>query len=172
MPTDVKDSPDPQLDEPFMRAALREAAAAREAGEVPVGAVVVLNNEVIGNGRNSVIGLNDPTAHAEVMALRAAAGTVGNYRLEGATLYSTIEPCPMCAGASVLARIARLVYGAPDPKAGAVDTNFGICTSDKLNHRIRVSSGILEAECRAVIQSFFREKRVEADSEPERCESG
>ncbi|MFY9607592.1 MAG: nucleoside deaminase, partial [Blastocatellia bacterium] len=109
--------------------------------------------------RNAVIGSSDPTAHAEIVALREAARALDNYRLTGATLYSTIEPCAMCAGAIVHSRIERLVYGARDPKAGAVETFFQICSTDFLNHRVMVEGGILEAECRAMIQSFFREKR-------------
>jgi tRNA(adenine34) deaminase len=146
-------------DEVFMREALTEAESAREDGEVPVGAVVVLGGEVIARGRNAVIKSSDPTAHAEVVALREAARAVGNYRLSGATVYSTIEPCAMCAGALVHARIAKLVYGARDSKAGAVDTHFGICTTEFLNHQMSVEGGILEDECRRVLQSFFRERR-------------
>jgi tRNA(adenine34) deaminase len=142
-----------------MRLALGEAEAARQSGEVPVGAIVVLDGKVIGRGRNMVIGSSDPTAHAEIVALRNAANALNNYRLTGAALYSTIEPCAMCAGAIVHARIGRLVYGALDPKAGAVETFFQICSTDFLNHRVIVEGGILEAECRAMIQSFFREKR-------------
>lgn len=159
-------------DEQFMREALAEAQAAWTGGEVPVGAVLVLDGRIVGRGRNRVIAPPDPTAHAEVVALRSAAEAVGNYRLVGSTLYSTIEPCLMCAGAIVHARVQRLVYGAPDPKAGAVDTHFEILTSPQLNHRVEVESGVLEAECRAVLQSFFREKRMGADSDAERCESG
>jgi tRNA(adenine34) deaminase len=157
--------------EEFMRQAIAQAEAAREDGEVPIGAIVVIDGEVKGRGRNAVIGSSDPTAHAEIVALREAARAVGNYRLTGATLYSTIEPCAMCAGAIVHARIERLVYGAKDEKAGAVDTHFGICATDFLNHRVMVESGILETECRQMIQSFFREKRI-ASSHAERCESG
>jgi tRNA(adenine34) deaminase len=146
-------------DDEFMRLALGEAEAARQSGEVPVGAIVVFDGKVIGQGRNMVIGSSDPTAHAEIVALREAASALNNYRLTGATLYSTIEPCAMCAGAIVHARIERLVYGAVDPKAGAVETFFQICSTDFLNHRLIVEGGILEAECRAMIQSFFREKR-------------
>jgi tRNA(Arg) A34 adenosine deaminase TadA len=146
-------------DEEFMRLALLEAEAARIQGEVPVGAIVVFNGEVIARGRNAVIGASDPTAHAEIVALREAAGAIKNYRLTGATLFSTIEPCAMCAGAIVHARIERLVFGASDPKAGAVETFFQICSTDFLNHRVIVKGGILEAESRAMIQSFFREKR-------------
>jgi tRNA(Arg) A34 adenosine deaminase TadA len=147
------------LDEELMREALAEAEAAREDGEVPVGAIVVLGGAIIGRGRNAVISTNDPTAHAEIVALREAARTAGNYRLIDATMYSTIEPCAMCAGALVHARVARLVYGAKDPKAGAVETHFGICTTDFLNHQVSVEGGILEDECRRVLQSFFRERR-------------
>ncbi|HYV03900.1 MAG TPA: tRNA adenosine(34) deaminase TadA [Blastocatellia bacterium] len=146
-------------DEEFMRLALAEAEAARMAGEVPVGAIVVVNGAVVGHGRNAVIGSSDPTAHAEIVALREAARALNNYRITGATLYSTIEPCAMCAGAIVHARIERLVFGARDPKAGAVETFFQICSTEFLNHRVSVEGGILEAESRAMIQSFFREKR-------------
>jgi tRNA(adenine34) deaminase len=158
-------------DEEFMLKAIAEADAAREDGEVPVGAIVVLDGEIKGRGRNAVILSCDPTAHAEIIALRDAARATGNYRLTGATLYSTIEPCAMCAGAIVHARLGRLVYGAPDPKAGAIDTHFGICSADFLNHRVAVEGRILEQECRAMIQSFFREKR-KANTGAERCESG
>lgn len=157
-------------DECMMREALAEAAIAQREHEVPVGAVVALDGKVIGRGRNSVISAKDPTAHAEIVALRVAARTIGNYRLTGATLYSTIEPCAMCAGAIVHARIARLVFGARDPRAGAVETHFGICESEFLNHRVSVEGGFLEADCRTMIQSFFREKRQGHDAE--RCESG
>jgi tRNA(adenine34) deaminase len=148
-----------KTDDEFMRLALGEAEAARQSGEVPVGALVVFDGKVIGRGRNMVIGSSDPTAHAEIVALREAAGAVNNYRLTGAALYSTIEPCAMCAGAIVHARIERLVYGAVDPKAGAVETFFQICSTDFLNHRVIVEGGILEGDCRAMIQSFFRKKR-------------
>lgn len=148
-----------RVDEEFMREALLEAQAAGDDNEVPVGAIVVFDGSVIGRGRNAVIKSSDPTAHAEIVALREAARTVGNYRLTGATMYSTIEPCAMCAGALVHARVARLVYGAKDPKAGAVETHLGICSTDFLNHRVSVEGGILEDECRRVLQSFFRERR-------------
>ena len=146
-------------DEEFMREALAEATAASNSGEVPVGAIVVVNGEIKGRGRNRVIHASDPTAHAEIVAVREAAQTIGNYRLTGATLYSTVEPCAMCAGALIHARIGRLVYGAKDERAGAVDTHFGICTADFLNHRVSVEGGILEDECRRVLQSFFRKRR-------------
>jgi tRNA(adenine34) deaminase len=147
------------VDEELMREALAEAEAARQADEVPVGAIVVLGGVAIGRGRNSVISSSDPTAHAEIVALRNAARAVGNYRLTDATMYSTIEPCAMCAGALVHARITRLVYGAKDPKAGAVETHFGICTAEFLNHQVSVEGGILEDECKRLLQSFFRDKR-------------
>ena len=157
-------------DEEFMREALAEAAAASDSGEVPIGAIVVIDGEIKGRGRNQVIHTSDPTAHAEIVALRDAARAIGNYRLTGATLYSTIEPCAMCAGALIHARIKRLVYGARDERAGAVTTHFGICTTDFLNHRVKVEGGILEGECREMIQSFFRGKRRPRHAE--RCESG
>jgi tRNA(Arg) A34 adenosine deaminase TadA len=146
-------------DEQFMLEALAEAEAAGARGEVPVGAIVVLGGEIIGRGGNAVIETSDPAAHAEIVALRAAAARIGNYRLVGSTLYSTIEPCAMCAGALVHARVARLVYGARDPKAGAVETHFGICTADFLNHQVRVEGGILESDCGRLLQSFFLERR-------------
>ncbi|HEU4388891.1 MAG TPA: tRNA adenosine(34) deaminase TadA [Blastocatellia bacterium] len=148
-------------DEEFMLEALHEARLAETEDEVPVGAVVVRDGAVLGRGRNAVIKASDPTAHAEIAALRNAARAAANYRLTGATLYSTIEPCAMCAGAIVHARIARLVYGASDPRAGAVETHFGICTTDFLNHRVFVQGGLLEDECRRMLQSFFRRKRSE-----------
>ena len=145
----------------FMRAALAQAAAAREGGEVPVGAVVVLGGEVIGEGFNQPIASSDPTAHAEIVALRAAATRAANYRLPGATLYVTIEPCQMCVGAMVHARIARLVYGATEPKAGAIESAMRAHEHPSLNHRIEVTAGVLEDECRLVMQEFFRQRRAE-----------
>jgi tRNA(adenine34) deaminase len=146
-------------DEEFMRVALAQAELARAEGEVPIGAIVVLDGEIKGRGHNAVIQNSDPTAHAEIMAMRDAAQRLGNYRLTDATVYSTIEPCAMCAGAMVHARVAKLIYGAMDEKAGAVHSHFEICSTDFLNHRIVVEKGVLEAECRQVIQSFFRQKR-------------
>ena len=142
-----------------MLEAIAEARSAQLDGEVPIGAVVVFGDEIKGRGRNSVITRNDPTAHAEILAIREAARLLGNYRLPGATLYSTIEPCAMCAGALVHARVERLVYGAADARAGAVDTHFGVCTTKFLNHKVIVEAGFLEEECRAMIQSFFRARR-------------
>src|SRR5919108_2110738 len=139
-------------DDCFMRAALRLAHEASSRGEVPVGAVVVHDGMVVGEGFNQPIGTNDPTAHAEIVALRAAARRGGNYRLTGATLYVTIEPCQMCVGAMVHARIARVVYGAREPKAGAIESAMRAHEHPSLNHRLIAIGGVLEAECRALIQ--------------------
>lgn len=143
-----------------MRAALVEAGRAKVVGEVPVGAVVVHEGRVIGAGFNQPISSVDPTAHAEVVALRAAARTMANYRLTGATLYVTVEPCLMCVGALVHARIGLLVYGAPEPKAGAVVSMLRAPELPTLNHRVDVLGGVLEDDCRAIIQEFFRERRA------------
>jgi tRNA(adenine34) deaminase len=145
--------------EQFMRAALDEAREARRLHEVPVGAVVVIDGRVVGTGFNQPIGLRDPTAHAEIRAIRAAARAVGNYRLTGATLYVTVEPCLMCVGAMVHARIGTLVYGATEPKAGAVASTMRAHEHPALNHRLEVVGGVLEDECRKEMQEFFRERR-------------
>jgi tRNA(adenine34) deaminase len=150
-------------DERFMRAALDEAVKAGERGEVPVGAVVVLNAVIVGAGFNQPIGGHDPTAHAEIVALRDAATRRANYRLTGATLYVTIEPCQMCVGAMVHARIARVVYGAREPKAGAVESAMRAHEHPALNHRMSATGGVLEPECREMIQRFFRERRESTD---------
>ena len=142
-----------------MRAALRLAADGERRGEVPVGAVVVLDGEVIGQGSNEPIGSHDPTAHAEIVALRAAALRLANYRLTGATLYVTIEPCQMCVGAMVHARVARVVYGTREPKAGAIESVMRAHEHPALNHRMEAQGGVLEDECRAVIQRFFQSRR-------------
>ena len=147
-----------------MRAALAEALKAREAGEVPVGAVVVLNDAIIGAGFNQPISSHDPTAHAEIIALRAAARAAGNYRLTGATLYVTVEPCLMCVGAMVHARIGQVVYGAREPKAGAIQSMTRAHELPGLNHRLQALGGILEDESRALLQDFFQQKRVSARS--------
>ncbi len=146
-------------DERFMGEALDEARAALAAGEVPVGAVVVLDGRVIGRGHNQPVGLKDPTAHAEVLALRAAAQVLGNYRLVGATLYATVEPCVMCCGAAVLARVGRVVYGAPDPKAGAARTLFRLLEEPRLNHQAEVRGAVRGTECAALLREFFEAKR-------------
>ncbi|MFO7692094.1 MAG: tRNA adenosine(34) deaminase TadA [Vicinamibacterales bacterium] len=143
----------------FMRAALDEARRGFEAGEVPVGAVVVLDGRVVGRGFNQPVGANDPTAHAEIVAMRAAALTLGNYRLVGTTMYVTIEPCLMCVGAMVHARIGTLVFGATEPKAGAIVSSCRAHELPSLNHRIEVVGGVLEEDCRAIIQEFFRMRR-------------
>lgn len=145
--------------EVFMRAALEQARLAAQAGEVPVGAVLVIDDEVAGAGFNQPIGSRDPTAHAEVVAIRAAAVRVGNYRLTGATLYVTVEPCLMCVGAMVHARIGTVVFGAPEPKAGAAVSTLAAHELPSLNHRMVAVGGVLEDECREVIQAFFRERR-------------
>ena len=142
-----------------MRAALDEAGRAAAASEVPVGAVVVLDGRVIGRGHNRPIGACDATAHAEIEAIRAACREVGDYRLPGAVLYVTVEPCLMCVGAAVHARMARIVYGAPEPKAGAVVSAFRALEHPTLNHRPEVVAGVLADECREVMQAFFRERR-------------
>ena len=143
----------------FMRAALDQARRAIDAGEAPVGAVVALDGEIVGRGFNRPITSNDPTAHAEIVAMRAAAQAVGNYRLAGATMYVTIEPCLMCVGAMVHARVGTLVFGAPEPKAGAVVSSCRAHELPSLNHHIEVVGGVLEEECRAVIQEFFKSRR-------------
>jgi tRNA(adenine34) deaminase len=147
-------------DETFMRVALTHAAEAARRGEVPVGAVVVLAGTVVGEGLNQPIGTHDPTAHAEIVAMRAAGAALGNYRLTGATLYVTIEPCQMCVGAMVHARIARVVYGAREPKAGAIESAMRAHEHPSLNHRIEATGGVLEEECRAAIQGFFEARRA------------
>lgn len=149
----------PDVDEIFMREALLEAVAAQAAGEVPVGAVVVHKGKVIARAHNRVIRDYDPSAHAEIVALREAGRVLGNYRLTDCEMYATIEPCPMCAGALVHARIARLVYGADDPKAGAVRSVMQVINAAGLNHRMTVVSGVLAGRCAELIQSFFRDRR-------------
>jgi tRNA(adenine34) deaminase len=144
--------------ETFMRLALAQAALARERGEVPVGAVVVLDGVVVGRGCNQPIGASDPTAHAEVLALREAARAAGNYRLTGATLYATVEPCLMCVGAIVHARVGTVVYGVADPKGGAVRSLLDP-NALPLNHSFETVEGVLADECRHLVQEFFRERR-------------
>ncbi len=143
-----------------MNRAIEQAIAAAAIGEVPVGAVIVdADGRELAAASNRTIIDSDPTGHAEIIALRLAAKTVGNYRLVGTTVYTTIEPCAMCAGALVNARVSRLVFGAHDLRFGAVETHFQLCTSEKLNHRIEITSGVLEPECRQLMQDFFRSCR-------------
>lgn len=150
-----------ELDIVYMRRALALAACAEAEGEVPVGAVVVgAGGEVLAEGWNRPISLSDATAHAEINALRAAGEAVGNYRLPGSTLYVTLEPCPMCAGAMIHARIARLVFGAPDPRAGAAGSVFDLVRSPALNHRMEVTGGVLEADCADQLRAFFQRRRA------------
>jgi tRNA(adenine34) deaminase len=146
-------------DELFLDCALALAREAGLSGEVPVGAVVVMERRIIGRGRNSPIALNDPAAHAEILALREAASTVRNYRLEGATLYVTIEPCVMCAGALVAARVARLVFGARDLRFGGVRSKFRLADTDILNHRVEVVENVRGAECAELMRNFFERRR-------------
>ncbi len=146
-------------DEQFMRIALEEAKRAEEEGDVPIGAVLVSERRVIGRGRNRPISLCDPTAHAEILSLREGAARVGNYRLPNSTLYVTIEPCAMCAGAILQARVRRLIFGAEDPKTGAVHSIYSLLEDERLNHRVEVISGVLVEECRDIMQRFFRERR-------------
>lgn len=149
-----------EKDEDWMRHAIQLARDAGETGEVPVGAVIVDEaGSILAAASNLTTKNVDPTAHAEILALRIAATRVGNYRLNGATVYTTIEPCAMCAGALVHARIARLVYGAADERFGAVETHFRICDSPELNHRIEITSGVLADKCRALMQDFFKARR-------------
>lgn len=145
--------------EDFMRLSLALAREAEAAGEVPVGAVAVYGGRVIGRGRNAPVRRNDPTAHAEMIALREAAAACGNYRLDDVTLYVTLEPCAMCAGAMVNARIARLVFGARDLRFGGVRSKFRIADSEVLNHRVEIVEGVLGAECTELLQEFFRKRR-------------
>jgi tRNA(adenine34) deaminase len=147
-----------------MRLALEQAHTAVKAGEIPVGAIVVLGGEVIGRGSNSPITTNDPTAHAEIMALRESALKINNYRLEGATVFSTLEPCVMCAGALVAARVRRLVFGARDIRFGAVRSKFSLADSELLNHRLQVEEGLLAAECGDLLRAFLQEARQRSPS--------
>ena len=147
-------------DELWMERALAEARTAQDAGEVPVGSVIVRNGELIAAGQNRNLRDHDPSAHAEVVALRAAGNIVGNHRLEGCEMYVIVEPCAMCAGALVHARLKRLIYGAKDPKAGAVDSIMNVVNHPRLNHRMEVVSGVLEDQCSLVLRDFFRARRM------------
>ena len=147
------------IDERFLREALALARRAEAAGEVPVGAVVVMGGQIVGRGCNSPIARSDPTAHAEILAVREAGAALGNYRLEAATLYATLEPCVMCAGALVAARVGRLVFGARDLRFGGVRSKFRLADSDLLNHRLEIVEGVLAAECAELIKNFFEQRR-------------
>ena len=155
---------EPSNDEFWMEEALRCAQRALEAGEVPIGAVVVCQNEIVGRGWNFNLTNSDPTAHAEMMALREAGKNVGNHRLSDCELFATIEPCAMCAGALVHARIKRLIYGADDPKAGAVHSVMQVLNHPKLNHQTEVRGGVLASRCADLLQEFFRQRRIEKKS--------
>ena len=156
----------------WMQAACGEALRGLDAGEVPVGAVVVRDGRLIASGFNRPIRSADPTAHAELVALRAAAAAIGNYRLTGATLYVTVEPCLMCAGALVHARIATLVYGAPEPRSGAVRSVMRALDHPALNHRVDIVGGVLEGECRELMQAFFRQRRSAGSRREEVASAG
>lgn len=150
-----------ELDRRFMEQALAEARKALESDDVPVGAIVVRDGQIIGRGHNQRERLADPTAHAEMIALTAAAAAIGRWRLEGCTLYVTLEPCPMCAGALVLARVQRLVFGAFDPKGGACGSLYNIPQDPRLNHRLEVTGGVLAGQCAELLRDFFRRRRME-----------
>jgi tRNA(adenine34) deaminase len=152
------------MDLDFMQAALAEARLAAEACEVPIGAVVVQNGAIAATGQNRVLRDVDPTAHAEMVAMRAAATALGNYRLNGCTLYVTLEPCAMCAGAMIHARIDRLVFAAPDPKAGAAGSVLAVINHPQLNHQMQVEQGILADEAAELLRNFFRERRISSAS--------
>lgn len=153
-------------DEEFLREALEEARRAGDAGEVPVGAVVVREGQIIARAGNRTIRDGDPTAHAEIVALREAARVLGNYRLAGCSMYATVEPCSMCAGALIQARIERLVFGCDDPKGGAVRSCFEVLAHPRLNHRVEVTSGVLAPDCAELLQQFFAARRGKAAGEP------
>jgi len=161
-----------ETDAQWMRQALAAAQEARERDEVPIGTCIVSGETVLAVAGNRTRTDQDPTAHAEIVALRAAARKAGNYRLTGAVVYSTIEPCVMCAGALIQARVARLVYGALDERAGAVESRFRVCDTDFLNHRIEVTANVLEQECRELMQDFFRQRRAEKKDEGGRMKQG
>jgi tRNA(adenine34) deaminase len=156
---DLNERSSPDAEESFMLRALELARCGGMQGEVPVGAVVVLNGEVIGEGFNAPISRHDPTAHAEIRAMRAAARQIGNYRLTGASLYVTLEPCAMCAGAMLHARISRVVYGAPDPKTGACGSVVNLFAQSQLNHHAQAFGGVLADQCAGVLREFFRARR-------------
>jgi len=151
---------DQEFDEKYMRMALKEARKAAERGEVPVGAILVKGDKVLSRDHNRCIGLNDPTAHAEMLALRKAGKILKNYRLNNTVMYVTTEPCPMCAAAMIHSRISRLVFGTVEPKFGAVESKFSLLQDKSVNHKVEVRRGILEKECVEVLKEFFRERRT------------
>lgn len=155
----------PGSDAAWMELALELARRGAEAGEVPVGALVIKDGQIVGQGHNRNLLDNDPTAHAEIVALRQAAATLGNHRLIGCEIFVTVEPCAMCAGAMVHARIARLVYGAADPKAGAVSSVLQVINHPRLNHKMEVTAGVLADQCAELLQDFFRKKRAGSTAE-------
>jgi tRNA(adenine34) deaminase len=157
----IFDSIKPSVDEQYMRIALAQAQIAEENGDVPIGAVIVHKNTIIAKAYNQREQLQDPTAHAEIIALTQAAAALGNWHLNDCTIYVTLEPCCMCAGALVLARIERLVYGCDDPKTGAVKSLYNIVQDKRLNHHIEVTSGVLADECSQILQDFFKKRRAE-----------
>jgi tRNA(adenine34) deaminase len=161
--TSVKTAAEIEFDESWMRQAISAAREAETRKEVPVGTCVVSDGKLLSVSGNRTRTDCDPTAHAEIIALREAARVIGNYRLTEVDVYSTIEPCAMCAGALIQARVRRLVYGAPDERSGAVESRYRICDTDFLNHRIEIKSGVLEAECRSLMQEFFRGRRETRD---------
>ncbi|MBN2180386.1 MAG: tRNA adenosine(34) deaminase TadA [Sedimentisphaerales bacterium] len=150
-----------KLDEKNMRMAIEAAKIAEENGDVPIGAVIVYQNQIIGKAYNQREQLNDPTAHAEIIVLTQAAAFLESWRLNDCTIYVTLEPCPMCAGALVLARMERLVYGCDDPKTGAVKSLYNIVQDERLNHRIEVTAGVMANECSELLQNFFQKRRIE-----------
>lgn len=148
-------------DQLYMQTAIKQAEIAEENGDVPIGVVIVHNNQIIAKAYNQREQLQDPTAHAEIIALTQAAAALENWHLNGCTIYVTLEPCPMCAGALVLSRMDRLVYGCDDPKAGAVKSLYNIVTDDRLNHRLEVTGGVMEEQCRLLLKKFFAGRRIE-----------
>ncbi len=157
--------PEPNLDKQYMRIAIDQAKIAEENGDVPIGAVIVHKNQIIAKAYNQREQLQDPTAHAEIIALTQAAAALENWHLNGCTMYVTLEPCPMCAGALVLSRMDKLVYGCDDPKTGAVKSLYNIVTDNRLNHRLEVVSGVLADECTKQLQDFFRRRRGENEED-------
>jgi tRNA(adenine34) deaminase len=166
MPSPINQTTMSKLDDDFMRLALQQAQAAREAGEVPVGAVVVKNGEVVAQAHNAPIGLHDPSAHAEILALRAAAEKLGNYRLDDCTLYVTLEPCAMCAGAMLHARLKRVVWGAAEPKTGAAGSVLNLFDHPQLNHQTQATGGVRAEEASAMLQDFFKTSASNTNYKP------